>query len=69
MTFEEWWDSDISTDDVCKSRYDKAEAAWEAGIQEGIDRMYRMYDLCVECKIPYDEHKMDCSRRRTHEPK
>ena len=61
MTFDEWWDSKCYTDKDC------AEEAWEAGIQEGIDRMYRMYDLCSECKMPYDEHKMDCSRGRTHE--
>jgi hypothetical protein len=40
------------------------EAAYEAGTQEGIHRMYMMYDFCPECKVAYDKHKMDCSRGR-----
>ena len=41
-----------------------AKQAWEAGIQEGINRMYMMYDFCPECRVAYDKHKMDCSRGR-----
>ena len=64
MTFEEWWEADLEKDGVCTSRYDKATSAWEAGVQEGIHRMYMMYDFCPECKVAYDRHKMDCSRGR-----
>ena len=57
MTFEEWFDKD-------DANYveDLARAAWEAGIQEGIDRMYRLYDICPQCKLPNGQHKMDCTR-------
>ena len=59
MTFEEWFDKD-------DANYveDLARAAYEAGIQEGIDRMYRLYDICPQCKLPKGQHKMDCGRQR-----
>ena len=59
MTFEEWFDKD-------DANYveDLARAAWEAGIQEGIDRMYRLYDICPQCRLPNGQHKMDCGRQR-----
>jgi hypothetical protein len=65
MTFEEWWEADIATrkEDI-RSRYSKAEAAYEAGIQEGIDRMYRLYDICPECTLSNGQHKIDCGRGR-----
>jgi hypothetical protein len=55
MDFEEWFDKD-------DANYveDLARAAYEAGIQEGIDRMYRLYDICPECKLPNGQHKIDC---------
>ena len=57
MTFEEWFDKD-------DANYveDLAKAAYEAGIQEGINRMYTLYDICPQCKLPNGQHKMDCSR-------
>jgi hypothetical protein len=58
MTFEEWFKHTAYTDKDC------AEDAYEAGIQEGIDRMYRLYDICPECKLPNGQHKMDCGRGR-----
>ena len=59
MGFEEWFDKD-------DANYveDLARAAYEAGIQEGIDRMYRLYDICPQCKLPNGQHKMDCGRQR-----
>ena len=59
MTFEEWFDKD-------DAYYveDLARAAYEAGVQEGINRMYRLYDICPECKLPNGQHKMDCGRGR-----
>ena len=59
MTFEEWFDKD-------DANYveDLARAAWEAGIQEGVLRMYRLYDICPECMLPKGQHKMDCGRGR-----
>ena len=59
MDFEEWFDKD-------DANYveDLARAAYEAGIQEGFDRMYRLYDICPECKLPNGQHKMDCWRGR-----
>jgi hypothetical protein len=59
MTFEEWFDKD-------DANYveDLARAAWEAGIQEGVLRMYRLYDICPECMLPNGQHKMDCGRGR-----
>jgi len=59
MTFEEWFDKD-------DANYveDLARAAYEAGIQEGIDRMYRLYDICPECTLSNGQHKMDCRRGR-----
>jgi hypothetical protein len=64
MTFEEWWESDIALAGEGKSRYEKAEAAYEAGVQEGIDRMYKLYDICPQCKLTNGQHKMDCGRGR-----
>lgn len=56
MTFEEWFDKD-------DANYveDLARAAWEAGIQEGVLRMYRLYDICPQCGLPNGQHKMDCT--------
>ena len=63
MTFEEWWESRGDswhwTEDILS-----AEQAWEAGIQEGIDRMYKLYDICPECRCTEGQHKMDCGRGR-----
>ena len=59
MTFEEWWD-DIHCDLLTERQI--AEQAWEAGIQEGVLRMYRLYNICPECKVAGGQHKMDCSR-------
>ena len=60
MTFEEWWEEQM------QFLYAKevAQGAWEAGIQEGVDRMYRLYDICPECKLTNGQHKMDCGRGR-----
>ena len=57
MTFEEWLETRpyVDIDDFLRD-------AWEAGIQEGIDRMYRLYDICPECKVPNGQHKIDCGR-------
>jgi hypothetical protein len=59
MTFEEWFDKD-------DANYveDLAKAAYEAGIQEGIQRMYKLYDICLECRETGGRHKMDCGRGR-----
>jgi hypothetical protein len=62
MSFEEW----LSTEGYALSKnephYYLVREAWEAGIQEGIDRMYRLYDICPECGVAGGQHKMDCSR-------
>lgn len=39
------------------------EVGRNAGIQEGIDRMYTLYDICPECRSVYGKHKMDCGRQ------
>ena len=59
MTFEEWLETRpyVDIDDFLRD-------AWESGIQEGIDRMYRLYDICPECKVAGGQHKMDCGRGR-----
>ena len=59
MNFEEWLETRpyVDIDDFLRD-------AWEAGIQEGIDRMYRLYDICPECKVAGGQHKMDCGRQR-----
>ena len=59
MTFEEWLETRpyVDIDDFLRD-------AWEAGIQEGIDRMYRLYDICPQCKLLNGQHKMDCSNGR-----
>ena len=59
MTFEEWLETRpyVDIDDFLRD-------AWESGIQEGIDRMYRLYDICPQCKLPNGQHKMDCGRGR-----
>ena len=59
MTFEEWW-SELSLTDTKVNAKD----IWEAGVQEGIDRMYRLYDICPQCKLPNGQHKIDCSYGR-----
>jgi len=58
MTFEEWWNETEQYD----NHGDPVKDAWEAGIQEGIDRMYRLYDICPQCRLPNGQHKMDCTR-------
>ena len=40
MTFEEWW-RELSLTDTKVNAKD----IWEAGIKEGFDRMYRLYDI------------------------
>ena len=59
MTFEEWLETRpyVDIDEFLRD-------AWEAGVQEGIDRMYRLYDICPQCKLPNGQHKMDCSQWR-----
>ena len=59
MTFEEWWSESSLTDTKVN-----AKDIWEAGVQEGIDRMYRLYDICPQCGLPNGQHKMDCGRSR-----
>jgi hypothetical protein len=61
MNFEEWWDS-LYKGMHTKSVIYFAEQAYEAGIQEGFDRVYKLYDICPECKLPNGQHKMDCGR-------
>ena len=61
MTFEEYYKSTIgAVGSDCPDIM--AKWAWESGIQEGIDRMYRLYDICPQCKLPNGQHKMDCTR-------
>ena len=59
MTFEEWLETRpyVDIDDFLRDAY-------EAGIQEGIDRMYTLYDICPACQLPNGQHKMDCGRGR-----
>ena len=59
MDFEEWIETRpyADIDDFLRD-------AWESGIQEGVDRMYRLYDICPQCKLPNGQHKMDCGRQR-----
>jgi hypothetical protein len=59
MNFEEWLETRpyVDIDDFLRD-------AWEAGIQEGIDRMYKLYDICPECRCTEGQHKMDCGRGR-----
>jgi hypothetical protein len=61
MSFEEWWKSYVKPASIYTLEK-TAEDAYEAGIQEGIDRMYRLYDICPECGVAGGQHKMDCSR-------
>ena len=63
MDFEGWWKKTYPNINVPKDE-SYVKNAWEAGIQEGIDRMYRLYDICPECRLPNGQHKMDCGRRR-----
>jgi hypothetical protein len=64
MTFEEWFKHTAYTDKDC------AEDAYEAGIQEGIERMSRkyvlegIYEICPECSLVEGKHKLDCSYGR-----
>ena len=58
MNFEEWWNETEQYD----NHGDPVKATWEAGIKEGIERMYRLYDICPQCKLPNGQHKMDCTR-------
>ena len=62
MTFEEFIGDRIET--MSSNEYADVHYAWEAGIQEGIDRMYKLYDICPQCKLPNGQHKMDCGRAR-----
>jgi hypothetical protein len=62
MTFEEFIGDRIET--MSSQEYADVHYTWEAGIQEGIDRMYRLYDICPQCKLPNGQHKMDCSNGR-----
>lgn len=62
MTFDEWWEEFDSSCPLDITDSEIAKRSWEAGIQEGIHRMYMMHDFCPECKVAYDRHKMDCSR-------
>jgi hypothetical protein len=57
MTFEEWLETRpyVDIDDFLRDAY-------EAGVQEGIDRMYKLYDICPQCKLTNGQHKMDCTR-------
>jgi hypothetical protein len=64
MTFEEWWKHFNSCCPLDITDEDIAKWAWEAGIQEGIDRIHRLYDICPQCKLPNGQHKMDCGRGR-----
>lgn len=43
MTFEEWIAEYPCEVNVCVKA--DMNQAWEAGVQEGIDRMYKLYDL------------------------
>jgi hypothetical protein len=62
MTFEDWIAEYPYEVNVCVKADMKQ--AWEAGVQEGIDRMHRLYDICPQCKLPSGQHKMDCGRGR-----
>ena len=66
MTFEEWYDGYMywhDEDEVDPEYLIRiAQRAWEAGVEEGIQRMYRLYDICPECKVAGGQHKMDCTR-------
>lgn len=62
MTFEEFIGDRIET--MSSNEYADVHYAWEAGIQEGIGRMYRLYDICPECRCTEGQHKMDCGRGR-----
>ena len=59
MKFEEWWDSLWIPNEEQKHM---ANVAWEAGIEEGVLRMYRLYDICPECNSFNGQHKSDCGR-------
>ena len=63
MTFEEWLKGTRGAVGSEIPEY-MAKWAWEAGIQEGIDRMYKLYDICPECRCTEGQHKMDCGRSR-----
>jgi hypothetical protein len=62
MTFEEFIGDRIET--MSSNEYADVYYAWEAGIQEGIDRMYKLYDICPECRCTEGQHKIDCGRGR-----
>lgn len=73
MTFEEWYSvhkagcwvllKENGTKAALKDAWESGrEDAYEAGIQEGIDRIYRLHDICPQCKLTNGQHKMDCSR-------
>ena len=64
MTFEEWWKSYVKPASIYTLEK-TAEESWEAGIQEGIDRMYKLYDICPECRCTEGQHRLHC--RRGHE--
>lgn len=68
MNFEEWFKHTVYTDRDC------AKDAWEAGVQEGIERMQKAYQIrprgksivssCPECGLLAYKHKLDCSYGR-----
>lgn len=67
MTFEEWYS--VHQADcwaLVKENGTRValKAAWEAGVQEGINRMYLLYDICPECRVTGGRHQMDCGRGR-----
>jgi hypothetical protein len=60
MDFEEWWGHFNSCCPLDITDENIAEHAYEAGIQEGIERMYTLYDICPQCELPNGQHKLDC---------
>jgi hypothetical protein len=52
----------VTPEQVFKDYIEKRDGVYEAGIQEGIDRMYKLYDICPHCKLPNGQHKPDCTR-------
>ena len=62
ITPEQVWKEHMDKQDV-ESRVDAAwQTGYDVGIQEGIDRMYRLYDICPQCRLTNGQHKMDCTR-------
>ena len=59
MTFEEWWREFNGCCPLDITDEDMAKWAWEAGVQEGIDRMHKLYNICPQCKLPNGQHKSE----------